>query len=125
MEKCKRRRTDGPTPCLMCPGRCIGAQGRLFSRVVSTAALWLFLLCFACSAAEAAVKAKGKAHVWSPPLTHADLPYRCALIRFYRFGMYKGYTDAQVKAAGKAQGFTATPRQEAAIARCFANTLSP
>lgn len=23
-EKCKRRRTDGPTPCLCCPGECRG-----------------------------------------------------------------------------------------------------
>lgn len=24
MDKCKRRRTDGPTPCWCCPGECIG-----------------------------------------------------------------------------------------------------
>jgi hypothetical protein len=24
--KCKRRRTDGPTPCLCCPGECTGGE---------------------------------------------------------------------------------------------------
>lgn len=24
MAKCKRRRTDGPTPCYCCPGECVG-----------------------------------------------------------------------------------------------------
>lgn len=23
-QKCKRKRADGPTPCLMCPGECVG-----------------------------------------------------------------------------------------------------
>lgn len=23
-DKCRRRRTDGPTPCLCCPGECVG-----------------------------------------------------------------------------------------------------
>lgn len=24
LAKCKRLRTDGPTPCLCCPGKCVG-----------------------------------------------------------------------------------------------------
>lgn len=30
MAKCKRRRTDGPTPCLCCPDECVGDQPLTF-----------------------------------------------------------------------------------------------
>jgi hypothetical protein len=83
---------------------------RRAARALATAALWLALLCFACSAAEAKAPAKDLS---------ADLPYPCALIKFYRFHVYKGKSDKQVEAAGKAQGFTATPKQKAAIRQCL------
>lgn len=31
-DKCKRRRSDGPTPCLCCPGACYGGEPLQYPR---------------------------------------------------------------------------------------------
>jgi hypothetical protein len=61
-EKCKRLRTDGPTPCLCCPAECVGDRAEFdghhgfypqrvnYSRAETLRAWLMFLACIAAPA---------------------------------------------------------------------------